>query len=185
MSVMYATTQAQVTVAPQQHRYQTIEQKRAACYRALLKNPEDTRLRDALMQLSTQQQVRQNAKDGIFINYCRKDELFALDLAMELRAAGQKVWLDMLDVPLEADWDQEVENALTRCGVMLAVSSPNAQAHNELRRERQLFLLRGKIVIPVIAAGEKDAIEAFVPAVDCRTSYNIGLQTLIRLIGTK
>ncbi len=164
-----------------QHRYQTIEDKRSAVYRAYVKNPHDSRLRDALVHLSTPQQIRQSAKDGIFINYSRHDELFALELALELRAARLRVWLDMLDVPQDGDWRVEVENALDHCGVMLAVSSPHANAP-DLRRERQFFLTHGKIVVPVLHSGDASLIDTFVAPIDCRTNPAVGIHTLQRLL---
>ena len=49
---------------------------------------------------------------GYFISYSRSDRYFALDLAKELRSAGYPIWLDQLDIPTGARWDDEVEKAL-------------------------------------------------------------------------
>ena len=49
-----------------------------------------------------------------FISYSRKDKDFALKFTKELKSAGHFVWLDQLDIPTCARWDDEVEKGLAR-----------------------------------------------------------------------
>lgn len=56
---------------------------------------------------------------GAFISYSRRDKDFAVELARELRAAGYLVWLDQLDIPTGARWDDEVEKALREHEIFL------------------------------------------------------------------
>ncbi len=178
---MLTATQTSTT----QQRYQTIEQKRAVLYRTLLKNPSDRRVRDALLQLSSPQQIRQAARDGIFISYARADELFALDLALDLGMNGLGTWLDALEVELAEDWKGSVADAMGRCGLMLAVMTPASLAEIHTRDERHNFMMRGKIALPVVYRDDaKDALNA-VPPVDFRYNYRFGLQTLMRLLDPK
>ncbi len=178
---MLTSTQISTT----QQRYQTIEQKRAMLYRTLLKNPSDRHTRDVLLQLSSPQQIRQAARDGIFISYARADELFALDLALDLRITGLRTWLDALEVGLTEDWKGSVAEAMGRCGLMLAVMTPSSLAEPHMRDERHDFMVRGKIVLPVVYRDEaKDPLNP-VPPIDFRYNYRFGLQTLMRLLDPK
>lgn len=163
-------------------RYQTIEQRRAALHNALLKHPADTRLRDHLVQLTTPRLIRQAAKDGIFLSYARADELFAVDLATSTRKSGVHLWLDMFDVPTGADWHKEVRAALKRCGLMLAIVSPEASEDEQLAVERRTFMKQGKIVLPVVYERDVRSLELYLPPVDFRFSFKLGRQTLMRLI---
>lgn len=174
-----------ISTGTAQQRYHTIEQKRAVLYRNLIKSPADRRIRDALLQLSSPQQIRQAARDGIFISYARSDELFALDLALDLRVTGLSLWLDTLEVDLESDWKGAVTDALGRCGLMLAVMTHASLVESLARDERHFFMLRGKIVLPVVYAEDsKDPLNA-VPPIDFRYNYRFGLQTLMRLMDPK
>lgn len=170
------------SATPADVRYQTIEQRRAALHHALLKHPADTRLRDHLVQLTTPRLIRQAAKDGIFLSYARADELFAVDLATSTRKSRVSMWLDMFDVPTAADWRSEVNGALNRCGLMLAIVSPESNDNQELAAERRTFMKQGKIVLPVVYEHDVRSLELYLPPVDFRFSYKLGLKTLLRLI---
>jgi hypothetical protein len=48
----------------------------------------------------------------IFFSYARSDAPFVLSVANGLRKLGLPVWVDQLDIPKGARWDDEVEKAL-------------------------------------------------------------------------
>jgi hypothetical protein len=50
-----------------------------------------------------------------FVSYCRADEVFALRLIQDLKAAGANVWFDQLDIPPGMPWDLAIEDALSKC----------------------------------------------------------------------
>lgn len=161
--------------------YRTIEQRRAAFYAALNIHPESQKLRDGLIKLMTPRQIRQSARDGIFISYSRYDELFALDLSVDLRGHGLNVWLDMLDVC--GDWKAEIDQALELCGLMLVITSTPALCDRDLQMERKRFMDKGKILLPVIYRTDTRSFIANLPGIDFRYSYSLGLQSLMRLLG--
>lgn len=167
-------------------RYQTIEQRRAALHMTMLAQPGDPRVRDHLLKLTTPRLIRQAAKDGVFISYSRADEIFALNLARGIRRGGVTPWMDMLDVESEEDWWGEVRAALNRCGLMLAIVSPDALTDAALQAERRTFMQQGKIVLPVLykaeVRAESRAPELYLPPVDFRYNTTLGLQILLRLI---
>lgn len=166
-----------------EHRTQTIEQRRAEVHRALLNNPDDERLRKLLLSLCTTQQVQYASSSGVFLSYARSDELFAIDLAGDLRSAGVDVWMDMMDVSYDedGDWGTEITQALNRCGLMLMIVSREALADSDLRREREAFIQAGKIVLPIVYDYGEFDLRTYLPPIDCRRNYAAGLQALLRL----
>ncbi|TMH31197.1 MAG: toll/interleukin-1 receptor domain-containing protein [Betaproteobacteria bacterium] len=60
----------------------------------------------------------------IFFSYARSDSEFVVRLANDLRKAGKHIWVDQLDIPKGARWDQAVEAALKACPCLLVVLSP-------------------------------------------------------------
>jgi hypothetical protein len=49
-----------------------------------------------------------NSERRTFISYSRVNGTFAIKLATELKIAGYSVWLDQLDIPTGARWDDEI-----------------------------------------------------------------------------
>lgn len=165
------------------HSNPTTAQKRAYLQKALIANPNDANLRKMLLYLCPTPAIQEAGQHGVFISYTRSDELFAIDLAADLRLGGVNVWMDMMDVSYdeEGDWGTEISNALHRCGLMLMIVSPESVTSGEQQRERDYFIANGKIILPVIyQAGDYD-LRAYLPPVDCRKNYARGLQTLLRL----
>ena len=164
--------------------YQTIEQKRAALHRALIEHPGDKELRKRLLQLTTPSQIRQASKDGVFINYSRDDEVFAIDLSTDLRLHSVKTWLDMVDVPVGGDWRSEIGAALAHSGLMLMIVSRQSLRDRDLKAERRYFIHRGKIILPVVYRPEQRHLDMYVTPIDFRYSYTLGLQNLLRMMRT-
>ena len=90
------------------------------------------------------------AQDRIFFSYAREDGDFALRLARDLRAAGQDLWLDQLDIPAGGRWDKSVEQALKSCQRLLVILSPAAVNSTNVMDEVSFALEEGKVVIPVL-----------------------------------
>lgn len=160
----------------------SIEQQRARLHLALLAQPQEDRLRKLLMQLCPVDAIKQAGQRGVFIGYARSDELFAIDLAADLRTGGVDVWMDMMDISYDetGDWGTEIVNALNRCGLMLMVVSEEAQRDADLQRERDHFIKNGKIVLPVIYQPGSYDLRSYLPAIDLRY-YERGLKTLVNL----
>ena len=160
-----------------------VEHKRATLWQALTFNPHDNRLRAALDQLNTPGETQRAAESGVFISYARSDELFAFNLANSLRVSGVKTWLDITDIPEDADWYKAIQEALATCGLMLAVLSPAALASSDLKTEWNTFTAAGKLVQPVlIAPCAPPASASWLPMVDFRQDYATGIQQVMRLL---
>src|SRR5689334_4248397 len=85
-----------------------------------------------------------------FISYSRQDKEFALEFAREMRAAGLSVWLDQLDIPTGARWDDEVESALGQCTIFLIILTPASVASENVKDEIGYAIDHGKRIMPVL-----------------------------------
>ena len=73
--------------------------------------------------------------EQVFMCYAREDEDFVLQLAGALKKRGVPIWIDQWDIPRGADWDQEVERALSASSHLVVVLSPASMKSPEVRGE--------------------------------------------------
>jgi TIR domain len=85
-----------------------------------------------------------------FVCYARKDQEFALALAIRLKDAGVAIWLDQWDIPLGADWDTAIDEALDSSPRFLIILSPAATASPEVKGELHTALEQKKYIVPVL-----------------------------------
>jgi hypothetical protein len=84
-----------------------------------------------------------------FISYSRADSSFAVRLAKDLKSAGFDVWLDQLDIPTGARWDDEVEIALDLCKTFVIVLSPESLQSQNVKDEIGFAIDSGKEILPL------------------------------------
>lgn len=89
------------------------------------------------------------SKHWTFISYSRKDKDFALELARALKSAGHLVWLDQLDIPTGARWDDEVERALRECHTFLVILTVASTTSENVKDEIGYAIDHRKRIIPV------------------------------------
>jgi hypothetical protein len=89
-------------------------------------------------------------KRHTFISYSRINKEFALKLARELKAAGFPIWLDQLDIPTGARWDDEIEKALRECGIFMVILTPASIASENAKDEIGYAIDHGKRILPVL-----------------------------------
>src|SRR5712692_3501947 len=88
----------------------------------------------------------------IFVSYARRDGAeLALRLQKDLTAAGFDVWLDTQRIGGGASWTVEIEEAIGRAQVVLALLTPGSYSSGICRAEQLRSLRKGKCVIPVLA----------------------------------
>ena len=85
-----------------------------------------------------------------FISYSRVNQEFALKLARELRTSRFAVWLDQLDIPTGARWDNELEKALNDCEIFLVILTPASIASENVKDEIGFAIDHGKHILPVL-----------------------------------
>jgi hypothetical protein len=86
----------------------------------------------------------------VFICYAREDSNFVLKLAANLKGRGVPVWLDQWDIPLGANWNATIDDAIYSSEHFLIVLSPNSVGSNEVSGELLLALKNKKHVVPVL-----------------------------------
>lgn len=164
-------------------RFQSAEHKRVALRKALLSHPDDERLLHEMKRLTGIEYIQKAVSAGIYLSYTRADELFALDLSDRLCALEMSAWLDMLDVQDDRDWFTEVNAALTRCGLMIAILSPEALRDDNLMTERQRFEQNGKLILPVLHEPcDWRRFEFWLPMVDFTHDFERGLASLLSIL---
>lgn len=89
-------------------------------------------------------------RHSAFISYSRSDAAFALDFARELKQAGYPVWLDQLDIPTGARWDDAVEKALSECEIFLIILTPASVASANVKDEIGYAIDNGKRILPIL-----------------------------------
>src|ERR1035437_1582374 len=121
---------------------------------------------DPLPQYSPHCKARRSAIMGvsspmgytrIFVSYARKDgAALALRLQRDLTAAGYDVWLDTQRIAGGESWTVEIEEAIDRAQVVLALLTPGSYASEICRAEQLRSLRKGKCVIPLLAVAGSD-----------------------------
>lgn len=159
------------------------QERRIALRRALKSHPDDPRLKRAVQRLTTPQQIAAGAARGVFISYNRADEVFAFELYEALREASVAAWLDMVNA--DGDWQRAIDDALHRCGLMIAVLSPAALDAPGVTAERERFRAMGKLILPVMAVScEVKRGHFWLPVIDLSTDFKRGMLTLRRALAS-
>lgn len=85
-----------------------------------------------------------------FISYSKTNRGFALELAKQLKASGFLVWLDQLDIPTGARWDDEVEKALTECEIFLVILTSQSIVSHNVKDEIGYAIDSNKRILPIL-----------------------------------
>jgi hypothetical protein len=122
----------------------------------------------------------------VFISYSWKDKDFALRLAMDLRAAGLKVWIDKWEMQIGDSLNKKVAEGISNSAWLCVVLSPDSVASPWVEKELNAALARelerrDVFVLPALHKAcniplfLRDKIYA-----DFRTSYDQGLAALLQ-----
>ncbi len=94
---------------------------------------------------------------GIFISYARRDGAdLAQRLQRDLAAQGFDPWLDTQRLGGSVTWTTEIERAIDRAQVVLALITPGSYLSEICRSEQLRSLRKGKCVIPLLAQSKSD-----------------------------
>jgi pSer/pThr/pTyr-binding forkhead associated (FHA) protein len=95
--------------------------------------------------------------DHVFVAYAREEwESFVAPLTIIMQDAGLKVWVDQYLTQGGDDWMLAVEQALSECGILLVVISPESLNSRYVRLAYRYFFNREKPIIPLLYAGVED-----------------------------
>jgi hypothetical protein len=119
-----------------------------------------------------------------FISYSRGDKEFALALAKELRSSGFLIWLDQLDIPTGARWDDEVEKALMESEIFMVILTPKSIASNNVKDEIGFAIDSNKRILPVLLenANVPFRLRRFQYVDFTHISYNEGIELAKQLL---
>jgi len=166
------------------HTAETHQEKRAALYRAVQLHPHNTPLVRAYHQTLRPTHIQQAAQQGAFMCYSRSDDLFAMEVAERIKERQLPVWIDMLDMPPDTDWNEAINAAMQDCGVMLMVLSPEMVANEDARAELDYFLRAGKPVLPLLYQDcDYETLNLLYPVIDFRENAMSGLRMVFALLG--
>jgi formylglycine-generating enzyme required for sulfatase activity len=85
-----------------------------------------------------------------FISYSRVNSEFVVRLAKDLKAAGYDVWLDQLDIPKGARWDDAIEAAVETSSTFMIVLAPESIESQNVKDELSYAIDSGKQILPVV-----------------------------------
>jgi hypothetical protein len=90
--------------------------------------------------------------DSVFVSYARLDQDFVLQLAQALKERGVSIWIDQWEIPVGANWDRSIDDAIRNSKKFLIVLSPAATASENtgVRGELQRALEQHKEIVPVL-----------------------------------
>jgi len=93
----------------------------------------------------------------LFVSYAHKDgSQLAVRLSDDLRREGYTVWIDTARLKGGTSWTTEIELALERSDVVLAILSRGAFDSDMCRAEHLRSLRKGKCVIPILGQPNVD-----------------------------
>ncbi len=121
--------------------------------------------------------------DKFFISYSRVDTTFVLKLANDLKNAGVNIWLDQLNIPPGAHWDNEIEAALHSATCVLAIISPQSMESKNAMDEISFALEQDKKVIPVLLTNTETPFRLRrLQRIDFTGDYEKGVNQLLKAI---
>lgn len=116
----------------------------------------------------------------IFLSYTWRDQLVAHAVDRQLRLAGFEVWIDHRNLRLDTDILEQVDRAIQRCELFVAVK-PGRQAGSPwMRTEETIARAYGKAIVSFPAASQAFASPVAaaswtVAAVEARHSRRINV----------
>lgn len=85
-----------------------------------------------------------------FISYSRADTYFVQQLHTRLQEDGRDIWVDWEDIPLTADWWNEIQEGIDGSDTFLFIISPDSVASQVCRKEIEHAVASHKRLIPIL-----------------------------------
>ncbi len=86
----------------------------------------------------------------VFISYSRKDKDFVKTLHTALANHNREAWVDWQDIPLTADWWQEIERGIESADTFVFVLSADSVASKVCYREIEHAVKNNKRLVPIV-----------------------------------
>jgi len=118
----------------------------------------------------------------VYISYDFTDgEKFACQLYDDLKGCHINAWLDLYDIPPDANWDTEIDRALQSASVVLVILTPESIHSSQVKNEWINALSRNIPVWPLMAIDCEIPLDLRLSAlsyIDFRTDYDKGIAIL-------
>ncbi|MGE5465049.1 MAG: TIR domain-containing protein, partial [Syntrophothermus sp.] len=97
----------------------------------------------------------------LFVSYSRKDSVAARKLVEGFRSMDQEVWVDWEDIPLAADWLNQIFTGIEEADVFVFLISPDSISSEVCKVEISRAVSNHKRIIPIVLrdVNPKDTIE--------------------------
>ncbi|BAU15669.1 RHS Repeat family protein [Leptolyngbya sp. NIES-3755] len=102
-------------------------------------------------------------KNEVFISYSRQDKSFVERLCQAFQKHDREVWVDWEDIPVYADWRQEIHTGILEADAFLLVISPASVASVECRKEIELAIQHQKRLLPIVHRDIDRALHQQIP----------------------
>jgi hypothetical protein len=89
------------------------------------------------------------AKPVVFISHSTKDKAVANRVCDAVEAAGIRCWIAPRDILPGSDWGMSILQAINTCTVMVLVFSGHTNTSPQIRREVELAVEKGLMLIPM------------------------------------
>jgi WD40 repeat protein len=86
----------------------------------------------------------------VFISYSRKDKDFVKVLHQALTESKYNAWVDWEDIPLTADWWEEIQSGIERADTFLFVISPDSIHSKVCNQELDHAISHNKRLVPIV-----------------------------------
>ncbi|MBP0005109.1 MAG: TIR domain-containing protein [Cyanobacteria bacterium SBC] len=86
----------------------------------------------------------------VFISYSRRNKTFVQKLNQAFQAVDRDVWVDWEDIPLNADWRQEIYRGIEATDNFIFVLSPDSMASQVCGEEVEHAIVNNKRLIPIV-----------------------------------
>jgi WD40 repeat protein len=94
--------------------------------------------------------------NNVFISYSRRDKDFVEKLVSAFKADGRDVWVDWEDIPLTADWMNEIHKGIEGADDFVFIISPDSISSEVCTEELDHALKHHKRLVPVLYRDVKD-----------------------------
>ncbi len=85
----------------------------------------------------------------VFISYSRKDKEFVRTLSASLAGREREAWIDWKDIPLTAEWQQEIFSNIETADDFVFVVSPDSVASTNCKKEIEHAAANNKRMLPI------------------------------------
>lgn len=86
----------------------------------------------------------------VFISYAREDQDFVRQLHQALAQSNRETWVDWQDIPLTAQWWQEIQRGIEAADSFVFIISPDSIASEVCRDELEHAIAHNKRLIPIV-----------------------------------